>query len=140
MKVSTRLDHDLRFIGRSETGHETAFDTTVAGGGTDSAGSPMEIFLEAASACTSMDVVIILRKKRRTVTALTIDLDGERATTHPKVFVKIHASFKLTSPDATQEELERAIDLSMTTYCSVGGTLRKSGCEVSWDATIIRPE
>jgi putative redox protein len=140
MKASLRLDHDLRFIGRSETGHETAFDTTVAGGGSDSTGSPMEILLEAASACASMDVLIILRKKRRTVTALNIELDSERATTHPKVFVKIHMSFKVTSPDATQEELERAVDLSMTTYCSVGGSLRKGGCDITWDAQIIRPD
>jgi putative redox protein len=130
----------LRFVGTSETGHETVFDTSQKVGGLDSAASPMEIVLQAAAACTAMDIVSILQKKRRTVTAFSIDLDAERAEQHPKVFTKIVMNVHLVSPDATERDLTRAIELSQSTYCSVSIMLARSGCEISWRAEISKSE
>src|SRR5579872_3187991 len=100
MKAKLTWDKALRFVGVNEKGHETMFDTSVKGGGLDSAAGPMEFVLQSAAACTAMDVISILQKKRRTVTAFTIDLDAERAEQHPKVFTKIKMDIRLVSPDA----------------------------------------
>ncbi len=139
MKAKLTWDKALRFIGTNEKGHETLFDTSRKGGGLDSAAGPMEVVLQAAAACTAMDVVSILQKKRRTVSALTIDLDAERAEQHPKVFTKIAMDFHLVSPDATEQDLRRSIELSQTTYCSVSIMLARSGCEISWRAELEQP-
>src|SRR5205807_1486721 len=119
-----------RFVGTNAKGHETVFDTSAKGGGLDTAASPVEIVLQSLAACTAMDIVPILRKQRRTVAEFSIDLDAERAPKDPKVFTKIHMEVRLTSPDATLRELTRAIELSLTTYCSVGGMLKNSGCAI----------
>lgn len=139
MKAKLRWDTALRFVGTSEKGHETVFDTSVKGGGLDSAGSPMDILLEAAAACTAMDIVSILHKKRRTVTAFSIDLNAERAEQHPKVFTKIAMDIRLVSPDATEKDLTRAIELSHSNYCSVSIMLARSGCEITLRAELSRP-
>ncbi len=139
MKARIQLDQALRIIGTNEKGHETFFDTSVKGGGLDSAASPMETVLEAVAACTAMDVVPILRKQRRTVTEFSVELDADRAATEPKVFTRIDMQIRLSSPDATSRELCRAVELSQTKYCSVSTMLLRSGCALTWRATLVRP-
>jgi putative redox protein len=88
--------------------------------------SPMELILQAAAGCSGMDVVMILNKMRRTITDLRIKVEAERRDEYPRIFTKIHLHFKLTSPDATEGELERAVKLSQEKYCSVAGMLRST--------------
>jgi putative redox protein len=140
MRAHLHLDNSLRLIGTNERGHETFFDTTIAGGGLDSAASPMEILLESLAACMTMDVIPILRKQRRTVTDFSVDLTAERAEVHPRVFTKIAMDIHLSSPDATIKELARAIELSETKYCSASAMIARSGCEISWKATLKNPD
>jgi putative redox protein len=140
MKAHLKLDQALRLIGTDEKGHRTFFDTTEASGGLDSAASPMETVLESLAACMAMDVLPILRKQRRTITDFWVDLTAERAKEHPRVFTKIEMDIHLVSPDATERELERAIELSETKYCSVSAMLSRSECEISWKATLESPK
>lgn len=139
MIAHLHLDTALRLIGTNAKGHETFFDTSVKGGGLDSAASPMETVLEAVAACTAMDVIPIIHKRRKTLTAFSVDLTAERASTDPKVFTHIEMKVRLTSPDATLAELARAIHLSQTTYCSVSLMIARSGCLISWEAILENP-
>lgn len=140
MKAHLTWNSALHFTGTNEKGLETHFDTSIAGGGLGTAAGPMDIVLQAAAACTAMDIVSILQKKRRTIESFSIDLTAERAEQHPKVFTSISMAIHLTSPDATEQDLTRAIELSQTTYCSVSIMLQRSGCKILWHAEIIRPE
>ncbi|MCX6156172.1 MAG: OsmC family protein [Candidatus Kapabacteria bacterium] len=137
MNVQTRLDGKMRIVGSNSSGYETAFDTLESVGGDNSAATPMEILLQALGACTTMDIVSILRKKRKTVNDLKINIEGNKSENHPKVFQKVHLSFELHSPDAEMKDFERAVELSQTTYCSVAATLKRSGCDVSYSLSII---
>ena len=137
VKGQLKLDTAMRFVGTNAKEHKTFFDTSVKGGGLDSAASPMEIVLQSVAACTAMDVVPILRKQRRTVVDFSIDLEAERASKDPKVFTKIHMNVRLTTPDATLRELARAMQLSQTTYCSVSTMIARGGCEITWTATLV---
>ena len=132
MKVTLSHDRALRFVGTNDRALETVFDTTEAGGGLNSAASPMEIVLEAAAACTSMDVVSILQKKRRTLQDFVVVVDANRAAEHPKVFTSVHMLFKVASTDATMKDITSAIELSHEKYCSVSIMLARSGSKMSW--------
>ena len=138
MKVELELENNMRVVGRDPKEHLTYFDTTDAGGD-GTATSPMSAMLQALGACTFMDVVSILRKKRKTITSMKIEIDAERAETHPKVFTKAHLKYILTSPDATIEDFNSAITLSEEKYCSVSAMFQRSGCEVTWES-ILNPE
>jgi putative redox protein len=86
--------------------------------------SPVEMVLQALGGCTTMDIVSILQKMRRTIASLTIDISADRRDEDPRIFTQIHLLYKLVSPDTTEHELARAIKLSEEKYCSVSGMLR----------------
>jgi putative redox protein len=131
-----RRDEALRLIGTCDGGHDTIFDTSLKGGGLGSAPSPMSIVMQAAAACTSMDVLPILEKRRKTIDDWSVELDGVRADEHPKVFTSIQMRFYLKSPDVTEKELRDAIELSENKYCSVSIMLTRSGCKITWSAVL----
>jgi putative redox protein len=139
MKASLSLDRNMRIIGKSDLSHITVFDTHTQAGGDDSAPTPMEVMLQAMGACSFMDIVSILRKKKKTVVGLNVSLDAEQADNYPKVFTKVHLKYELISPDTEMKDLEKAIELSQKTYCSASAMFQRSGCEVTWDASIKSP-
>ena len=137
MKAELRLDRNMRFIGSNDMGLETVFDTHPNVGGEDTAATPMEIALQALAGCSAMDVVSILRKKRKTITDFRIFMDAERGKEHPKIFTRAHLIYQLTSPDAELKDLERAVELSQTTYCAVSAIFKRSGCEVTYESRLL---
>lgn len=138
MEAKLKLDRNMRIIGSNQEGLETVFDTNPGAGGENTAATPMEIMLQAMGACSFMDVVSILRKKRKTINTLNVYLNAERAENHPKVFLNVHIKYSLDSPDAEMKDLERAIELSQTTYCGASAMFQRSGCKVTWEGEIIR--
>ena len=77
-----------------------------------------------------------LKKRRKTVTGLTVDADGTRRDENPRSFTHITLTFILESPDATQEEFEKMAHLAATKYCSVAGTLNS---EIDHKYVLKRP-
>jgi putative redox protein len=88
--------------------------------------TPMELVLLALAGCTGMDVISILEKKRQPARSLEIRVRGKRSAEHPKVYVDIELEYVFTGENLTPEAAARAIELSMTKYCSVGGMLEKT--------------
>lgn len=86
--------------------------------------SPTELLLTAAAACSAVDVIQILQKKRKTIEGLQVVAEGTRRDETPKFFTDILLTFKLSSPDTSKEELEKVVALSVDKYCSVAATIR----------------
>ena len=140
MKVKLNLDKDMKFIGVNSLGHETFFDTSAPMGGNDPAPTPMEVMLEALAACTSMDIVSILRKKRKNVAAFEVKIEASRSEHHPRVFTHVVLDFTLTSADADIEDLRRSLLLSQGTYCSIAAMFKASGCIIENNTHLLRSE
>ncbi len=138
MKATLSYKGGMAIDGDNGRGHITKFDTVEKVGGEDSAATPMEVMLQAMAACSFMDVVSIIKKKRKTVIDLTIDVEAERAEKHPMVFTKVHLHYTLKSPDAELKDVERAAMLSQTTYCGASAMFQRSGCEVTYDCEAVR--
>lgn len=138
MKIELELVDKMHFVANSPDNHQTHFDALPESGGENKAPRPAEIMLEALAACTSMDVVAIVRKKRKTVEAFKTIVDGERNDNHPKVFTKVHIKYILKSPDAELKDLERAVELSQTTYCPMIAMFKAAGCEISSELELLR--
>jgi putative redox protein len=86
---------------------------------------PMEVLLGALGACTSVDVVMILAKKRQKLESLEVAVLGERATEPPEVWIKIEIVYRL-SGQLNEKAVRDAIELSQTKYCSVAAMLGKT--------------
>ncbi len=101
--------------------------------------SPMQMLLASVPACATMDIVSILRKQRVEISSFRATVRAQRAEEHPRVFTAMHLHFVLSSPNATEQQLRRAIELSEEKYCSAWATLRASGCAITWTDELQRP-
>jgi len=112
----------MKFLGRSESGHGVVMDSPKD---PEHAGaSPMEHLLLAVAGCTAMDVVAILGKMRQNVTGLEVAVEGERAEANPKRFTSIEMVYRVRGRGLSRDKVERAVELSQSTYCSASATLR----------------
>ena len=76
--------------------------------------------------CTASDIVPILRKKRAPVAGFEVNVTGKEREEHPKIFTDIHVEYVIYGDGIDPADVERAIDLSTTKYCSVSAILKAS--------------
>ena len=107
--------------------------------GSGNAVSPMESVLLSVGACSSVDVVEILKKGRYNLVHCECELSAERAQSAPKVFTKIHAHYIVKGEGLTDKAVARAVSLSAEKYCSVIMMLKES-VEISTSYTIQAEE
>ncbi len=80
-------------------GHKIVIDSAPEFGGENRGPLPKPLLLNALSGCTAMDVVSILKKMQVPFEAFEIDVDGELAEDHPKVYTKINVIYKFKGND-----------------------------------------
>lgn len=139
MKISVNWESGLRMTATNEDGLSTVFDAAQEGGAPKSAPSPMEHVLGAIGACSAIDIIGIIKRRRKTVSGLTIKAEADRRDDAPRIFTRIGLHFILVSPDADAAEMSRAVDLSMEKYCSVSAMIKAAGSEVTWTSEVKRP-
>jgi len=110
------------FLAAMPSGHAIVMDADRAH---NSAPGPMEMLLGALGACTSVDVVSILVKKRQRLDALEVIVSGERAPQPPAVWTEIDVEYRLKGK-LEEKAVRDAIELSQNKYCSVAAMLGKT--------------
>ncbi len=136
MKARVQLVEGMTFIAESASGHAVVVDAAPDVGGRDLGARPMELVLMGAGACTAIDVVHILRKSRQPVTGCVVELDAERAAEDPKVFTRIRLHYVVSGNGLARAQVERAIKLSKTKYCSATIMLARTA-EIEFDFEIV---
>jgi putative redox protein len=120
------------FSAKLPSKHSVSFDADRKH---NAAPGPMEMLLGALGACTSVDVVMILAKKRQRLTSLEVVITGERASEPPAVWTKIEMLYRLAG-DLEDKAVRDAIELSQSKYCSVAAMLRKTA-EITYRFEIV---
>jgi putative redox protein len=85
--------------------------------------SPMITMLLAAASCSASDVVMILEKMRVRLRRCDVDVRGVRRDEEPRRYIAVRYRFTLAGDGLDQAKAERAVDLSLTKYCSVIASL-----------------
>ena len=122
-KAKVKWAGGMTFIGESPSGNSVVMDAGIESGGNDMGIRPMEMLLLGMGGCASIDVILILKKARQAVADCWVELDGERASDHPRYFNKIHAKFFVKGNNIDAKHVERAIQLSMDKYCSASAQM-----------------
>ncbi|MBN1352989.1 OsmC family protein [candidate division KSB1 bacterium] len=135
MKTRIKWIEGLALAGKGESNHWITMDAGEEVGGSDAGTRPLEIFLLGLGGCTSMDVISILKKKRVPLDDFELEIEADRAAEHPKVFTKIRLKFIFYGTGIKEQDVERAIELSETKYCSASAMLRKAS-EISVEREI----
>jgi len=135
MKVIVESIEGLKLKGKNEKGYEIVMDTKKEIGGFDSAPTPMETVLMALGGCTAMDVISMLSKMKIKYKYFGIEIEGKRRDEHPKVFKEIYLKYIFKGENLDMNKLRKAIELSLSKYCSVSNMLNKTA-KISYDIEI----
>lgn len=134
-----RIGDAYHMEGSGQSPVKVNIDASEDIGGENLGARPMELLLMGLGGCTSIDVILVLKKQKQDLKEYEVTVSGERETiegTMMNVFRKIHIHYKLFG-DIDEKRVERAIKLSMEKYCSATGQLRDSA-EITHTYEIIR--
>jgi putative redox protein len=129
----------ITFAGKTNSNHWLTVDGPEEFGGSNAGVRPKELVLIALAGCTSSDVVSILKKKRVILDDFEVNISAEISEEHPKVYTNINLEFVFYGEDINEKDVERAIELSQTKYCSVSAMLNKS-VEINHTYKVVKPE
>ena len=124
-----------QFVGYDSTQHSVVLSTPEEGVGI----KPSDLLLLGVAACTAVDVVDILRKKRMPLSLLEIAATGEQDQDPPWTFRKIVLHYKLGGKNLNEKAVAQAIQLSEEKYCSVAATIRAT-TQITTEFEILSPE
>ena len=134
MKVLLSYKGDKEYTVFNDTGN--AVDIDMLQPDKKNSQSPTQLLLSALVSCASVDIVTMVRKRRKTFVDLKGEAEGERKDEHPRGFTKIHLKYSITSPDLTEEEAKKIVDLATTRYCSVAASI---SAKQTHSVEVIRP-
>lgn len=131
-----RIDDDYNMEAVDENGHKVQMDTAPEHGGHNKGVRPMQMLLMGLGGCTSIDVIMILKKQRQEIEDFKINIVADREVgKEPALWYKAHIVFSLKGK-IDKEKAIRAAELSIQKYCSVAETLRRAGAEVTWEVNV----
>jgi len=118
---------------------DKSFDAGPAGrthridGGAKQAPGPVETLLNSIAACSSLDVIDIIAKRRTPVERLSVELAADRRPEFPRRVRRVDIEFRIDGAGIEREQAERAIELSFERYCSVVGSLAP---DIVWETRL----
>jgi putative redox protein len=118
-KTTVRWVNALHFVGTDSTNHSVVLSGQQQGIGV----KPSEMLLIALASCSAVDVVEILKKKRKQLTMLEVTTEAKRDPNPPWAYRQIHLKYCLSGRGLTEKSIEQAIRLSLEKYCSVAATI-----------------
>jgi putative redox protein len=120
------------FVGSDHDGHSVVFDSHLPespdGGRAPPRGiGPMNALLTSLGACSGMEVVAILRKRKQKLGSLKVEVSGKRNRYgYPKPFSEIHVKYLLTGEGLEEKYVKEAVNDTTTKYCSVATTINET--------------
>jgi len=100
-------------------------DAAEENGGQGKGLRPKAMMLTALAGCTAMDIASLLKKMRAEVTDFKIEVEANLTDEHPKIYDKVKVIYKFFGTDFQKDKIEKAVNLSVETYCGVMEMFRK---------------
>jgi putative redox protein len=134
MSIEIVWEGGLRYRGGSPGG-----PTLVVDGAREVAPGPVDSLLVALGACSAIDVVEILEKRRTPPERLSVEAVFERAEHPPRRLVSVHLVYRVATA-SDRAHVERAVKLSLEKYCSVAASLAED-LKLTWAVEVeVAPE
>jgi len=104
-------------------------------GDAETAPSPFDMLLAAVAACAATDVVEIMKKQRTPLESLNVRIEAHRVPSIPRRLASAVLHFTLKGKGITVPKATRAVELSVTKYCSVRSSLI-ADAPVTWTIVV----
>ena len=121
-RVVVRWDGEHRFRG----GREGKPPIVVDGAKKEGPGA-VDTLVISLVACSSMDVVDILAKRKTPAQSLEVEVQYARVSSVPRKLSDVHLIFRVRTA-SEKHHVERAVELSVYKYCSVASSLSDEVC------------
>ncbi|NJC24870.1 OsmC family protein [Neolewinella antarctica] len=131
-----RLDDAFNLEASNQDGLTVQTDGSPAIGGRNNGMRPMELVLAAVGSCSSIDIILLLKKQRQDLQDLRIAVSGQRKDAEPRTFTAIQVAYEFVGK-LDEKKVERACRLSMEKLCSVSLMLKAGGVIITWDYKIV---
>lgn len=125
-KAIVKQVQGITFVGKTDSNHWVTMDGPENFGGSNAGIRPKELLMISIGGCTGSDVASILSKKKIKLNGFEINISADVAEEHPQVYTKMHLEYVFYGNNLPVKEIERAIELSLTKYCSVTAMLQKA--------------
>jgi putative redox protein len=119
-------DGDERFRATTGSGRTIVFGPDAAMNEL----SPVETLAAALAACSAMDVVSILEKKRQVWDTYRVEVAADQRDEYPQIFTRIDVTHVLEGAQVNERAVRRAIELSAARYCPVNAMVSAGATEV----------
>lgn len=127
---------EVEWLGASKfEAHRAGGPKVHIDGDSKSAPSPFDALLAAIATCAATDVVSILAKQRTPARALRVTVEAQRIDATPRRLASAALHFLIAAPGTTRAKAQRAVELSVTKYCSVRSSLL-AGIAVTWTVAL----
>ena len=136
MKARVVWQEHRTFVGESGSGHTVVMDGAPEHGGRNLAARPMEMLLLGMGGCSAFDIVGMLERARQPLARLELEIEADRAEDIPQVFTRIHVLYRAFGNGLSEAQVRRAIDLSVTKYCSASLMLGETA-EITYDLELV---
>jgi putative redox protein len=100
--------------------------------------SPVDVLLASLATCAATDVVTILKKQRTPPDSLEVRVESTRVDSIPRRLASVSLHFTIIGASIVQAKADRAVELSVTKYCSVRASLAHD-ISVSWTVEVRSP-
>jgi len=143
-KVSVDWVDEEVFVGADHDGHSIVFDSGLShspGGrkGLSRGIGPMNALLSSLGACSGMEVVAILNKRRQKLDSLKVEVSGKRNKFgYPKPFSEIHVKYLVGGERLDEAYVKEAVNDTTTKYCSVATTINERA-KITFSYEIVGP-
>ncbi len=117
----------------------SGYEFEMSGSAGTHGGSPMEFLLAGVAGCTAVDIVMILKKKRKAIVGVEVEIIGTRADAIPAVYTDAELFYTITG-DVDEKAVEDAIKLTKEKYCSASIMFAAAGVQFSTNYEIIAQE
>src|SRR5436190_5058922 len=114
MKITTLMLSDEVYVASNDNGNSITLDSRKRN--EKQSLSPVEGLLASLASCAAVDIVSILKKRRKSIAKFVIETNGVRHETDPKYFISMHCEYIITSADVKESELQKAAALSLEKY------------------------
>lgn len=109
--------------------------THLVDGRREAAPSPVDALLVSLAACSAIDVVDILEKRRTPARSLDVSVQFSRAPEPPRRLTDVHLTFRIATA-SERPHVERALELSFQKYCSVSATYAPD-TRIEWTLDLV---
>lgn len=138
MPEGVRSPHPMEIVWEGEKrfrGGIPGGPTLVIDGDRKVAPSPVDTMIVSLAACSAIDVVEILQKRRTPASSLKVHVEFSRAPTAPRRLTEVAIRF-IVATSCDRPNVERAVDLAAGKYCSVSASLAPD-IDLTWSVELL---